>query len=148
MSRAHDAHLSCLRYPGFDDTSTVESQALGTQPSQTPRSAASRSQGASPPRRFNPTSQSKEVLTVREAAELLDVDEQTIYRKLWSGDLPGDKSTGTWRLLRSELIEPLRNRSHDRGALGTQCHAPQGTRQPRIGRRLQPLVDSPGKGAR
>jgi excisionase family DNA binding protein len=58
--------------------------------------------------RTHATDLEHEVLTVREAAQLLRVDQQTIYRKLWAGELPGDNSTGRWRLSREALLERTR----------------------------------------
>jgi excisionase family DNA binding protein len=37
------------------------------------------------------------VLTVRDLAELLRVDEKTIYRMAQRGELPGFKVSGSWR---------------------------------------------------
>lgn len=54
-----------------------------------------------------------EFLTPEEAAALLKVHSQTIYRKLRSGQLPGARIGGQWRLRRADidkLFEPAAKR--------------------------------------
>lgn len=45
----------------------------------------------------------QEYLTVEEAAEVLKVDSETIYRWLHANKLPGTKIGGTWRMRRSDI---------------------------------------------
>jgi excisionase family DNA binding protein len=47
-----------------------------------------------------------EVLTVKEAAALLRVCEETVRRKAFLGELPGRK-VGDWRFSRRKLLEML-----------------------------------------
>jgi len=44
-----------------------------------------------------------EVLTVRELAELLRVDEKTVYRMAQRGELPGFKVSGSWRFEQGDI---------------------------------------------
>jgi excisionase family DNA binding protein len=45
----------------------------------------------------------EDVLTVRDVARHLNVDEKTVYRLTQRGSLPGFKVAGTWRFKRSDL---------------------------------------------
>ena len=47
--------------------------------------------------------ETREILSVAEAAEYLGFDNETIYRKLNKGKLPGIKMGKEWRLKKSEL---------------------------------------------
>ena len=47
-----------------------------------------------------------EVLTVKEAAALLRVCEETVRRKAYRGELPGRK-VGDWRFVRTDLLRWL-----------------------------------------
>ena len=42
-------------------------------------------------------------LTVRQVADLLRVNERTVYRMAQRGDLPGFKVAGTWRFLEKDI---------------------------------------------
>lgn len=42
-------------------------------------------------------------MTVRDLAELLNVDEKTIYRLAHKGSIPGFKVAGTWRFQRNAI---------------------------------------------
>ena len=44
-------------------------------------------------------------LTVKQVAELLNVNERTVYRMANRGDLPGFKVAGSWRFKSSDLEE-------------------------------------------
>ena len=44
-------------------------------------------------------------MTVRDVAEFLNVDEKTIYRLVYKGELPGLKVLGSWRFQRQDLDE-------------------------------------------
>lgn len=48
-----------------------------------------------------------EVLTAKEAGELLRLHEQTIQRMAKAGDLPGHRVGNEWRFRRSELLANL-----------------------------------------
>ena len=43
------------------------------------------------------------MLTVRDLAELLRVDEKTIYRMAQRGELPGFKVSGSWRFEEGDI---------------------------------------------
>jgi excisionase family DNA binding protein len=45
----------------------------------------------------------KSVLTVKEVATLLRVDEKTVYRLVRRRDLPGFKVAGSWRFKRDDI---------------------------------------------
>ena len=45
------------------------------------------------------------VLTVRDVAKLLQVDEKTIYRLVKKKELPGFKVAGTWRFKQEDIDE-------------------------------------------
>lgn len=49
--------------------------------------------------------QSTQLMTVRDVARHLDVDEKTVYRLAQCGTPPGFKVAGTWRFERSDLEE-------------------------------------------
>jgi excisionase family DNA binding protein len=56
-----------------------------------------------------------QALTVREVAQLLQVDEKTVYRLVRKGELPGFKVAGAWRFTRPDLqqwIERQKNATH------------------------------------
>lgn len=44
-----------------------------------------------------------EILTVREVAELLKINEKTAYKLAAQGKLPGFKVGGSWRFERTEI---------------------------------------------
>lgn len=44
-----------------------------------------------------------EILTIREVAELLKINEKTAYRLAAEGRLPGFKVGGSWRFERQEI---------------------------------------------
>ncbi|ART78923.1 methylation-associated defense system helix-turn-helix domain-containing protein MAD1 [Oceanisphaera avium] len=48
---------------------------------------------------------SDEVLTIKEVAEYLKVNERTIYRLAASGELPGFRVGNAWRFKKSDLEE-------------------------------------------
>ena len=43
-------------------------------------------------------------LTVKDVADMLNVDTKTVYRLAQKHDLPGFKVAGTWRFMRSDII--------------------------------------------
>jgi excisionase family DNA binding protein len=42
-------------------------------------------------------------LTVKEVADLLNVDSKTVYRLAQRNDLPGFKVAGSWRFMRDDI---------------------------------------------
>lgn len=71
------------------------------------------------------------VLTVKEVAALLRVDEKTVYRLVKKRELPGFKVSGAWRFKRADIESWLSNRrrpSHE--------HTDASTRKQREGDRL------------
>ena len=56
------------------------------------------------------------ILTIKDVAEYLKVNERTIYRLAASGELPGFKVGNSWRFKRSELeqyIAEQHNRANE-----------------------------------
>ncbi len=43
-------------------------------------------------------------LTVKDVAELLNVDQKTIYRLAQKGGIPGFKVLGSWRFQRDDIV--------------------------------------------
>lgn len=56
-----------------------------------------------------------QVLTIKEVAEYLKVNERTIYRMASSGDLPAFKVGGSWRIKQSEFEEWIRMQHNLKG---------------------------------
>lgn len=52
-----------------------------------------------------------QILSVPEAADLLDVDVDVVYRELGAGRLPGRKVGKCWRIPRRSLLEHLAGES-------------------------------------
>lgn len=48
---------------------------------------------------------STQIMTVRDVARHLKVDEKTVYRLAQRGELPGFRVAGTWRFKRSDLYD-------------------------------------------
>ena len=71
----------------------------------------------------------REYLTVAEAAELLNLSEQTIYRRVWAGDVPVVRLTehGAIRIPRSALEVPARAPRTLAGAVEASAYG--GTRE-------------------
>ena len=55
-------------------------------------------------------------LSVEQVADLLGVQEPTIYRWLRSGELPAYKVGATWVILRNEVCEALEQRHNQAAA--------------------------------
>ncbi|ACR12484.1 helix-turn-helix domain-containing protein [Teredinibacter turnerae] len=55
------------------------------------------------------------ILTIKDVADYLKVNERTIYRLAASGDLPGFKVGNSWRFKQSELEQYIAAR-HNRGS--------------------------------
>jgi excisionase family DNA binding protein len=57
-----------------------------------------------------------QALTVKQVAELLAVNERTVYRMANSGELPGFKVSGSWRFMADDIrdwIEEQKKRAKD-----------------------------------
>lgn len=55
----------------------------------------------------------KELLTVREASQLLKINEKKLYALLKQGRLPGTKVTGKWLFPRAELERFMKGKAHE-----------------------------------
>ena len=61
-----------------------------------------------------------EILTIREVAELLKINEKTAYRLAADGKIPGFKVGGSWRFDRQEIANWIRREvAQQRGRRGT-----------------------------
>jgi excisionase family DNA binding protein len=56
-----------------------------------------------------------EILTVREVAALLKINEKTAYKLAAKGELPGFRVGGSWRFDRGEIESWIRQESAKRG---------------------------------
>jgi len=57
-----------------------------------------------------------QALTVKQVAELLSVNERTVYRMANAGELPGFKVSGSWRFMEDDIrawIEEQKKRAKD-----------------------------------
>jgi excisionase family DNA binding protein len=59
-----------------------------------------------------------EVLTAKEAAELLQVDDEVVLELARAGELPGRELGGEWRFARAALLDWLGGGTAERGAKG------------------------------
>jgi excisionase family DNA binding protein len=50
------------------------------------------------------TTDNDRALTVKDVAELLSVDQKTIYRLAQKGGIPGFKVLGSWRFQRNDIV--------------------------------------------
>ena len=57
------------------------------------------------------------ILTIKEVAEYLKVNERTVYRLAGAKKIPAFKVGGTWRFVRSDIDQWIRNQTA--GAEGT-----------------------------
>jgi len=55
-------------------------------------------------------------LTVKQVAELLQVEEKFIYRRLRTGEIKGTRLSREWRIRESDLAEYLERNSNQRHA--------------------------------
>lgn len=53
---------------------------------------------------------SDEILTIREVAELLKINEKTAYKLAAAGKLPGFKVGGSWRFERQEIASWIKRK--------------------------------------
>jgi len=51
-----------------------------------------------------------EILTIREVAELLKINEKTAYKLAHAGKIPGFKVGGSWRFERQEIARWIRRK--------------------------------------
>lgn len=51
-----------------------------------------------------------EILTIREVAELLKINEKTAYRLASAGKIPGFKVGGSWRFERREIAQWIKRK--------------------------------------
>lgn len=57
-----------------------------------------------------------EILTIREVADLLKINEKTAYRLAADGKIPGFKVGGSWRFDRQEISNWIKREvAHQRG---------------------------------
>ncbi len=60
-----------------------------------------------------------EILTIREVAELLKINEKTAYRLAAEGEIPGFKVGGSWRFERQEIALWIKRKvAEQRGGKG------------------------------
>lgn len=55
-----------------------------------------------------------EVLTIRELAELLKINEKTAYKLAADGKVPGFKVGGSWRFERQEIANWIKRKVEER----------------------------------
>ncbi len=70
-------------------------------------------------------SMEKEMLTAREAAEYLNLNEKVIYRLVKERRLPGSRITGKWTFSRSQLREWIESHSLEGTGLGPRLSEPE-----------------------
>lgn len=51
-----------------------------------------------------------EILTIREVADLLKINEKTAYKLAAAGKLPGFKVGGSWRFDRQEIVNWIKHK--------------------------------------
>jgi excisionase family DNA binding protein len=59
-----------------------------------------------------------EILTVREVAALLKINEKTAYKLAAKGQIPGFKVGGSWRFDRGEIEVWIKRQTEKRGQQG------------------------------
>jgi excisionase family DNA binding protein len=58
---------------------------------------------------------SSDILTIREVALLLKINDKTAYKLAASGELPGFKVGGSWRFRQSDIAKWINDRVIERG---------------------------------
>lgn len=53
-----------------------------------------------------------EIITIKDVAAYLKLNEKTAYRLVLNGDIPGFKVGGSWRFKRSEIKNWIEKQSH------------------------------------
>lgn len=129
-----DRGLACLVHP---DVLGI-SRDIADKGGVLPRAKASDTEGATVRTTLDPSSTECEFLTVKETARFLKVHEQTVYRKLWAGELPGVRVGDGWRIPRDELVESLKRgkSSGQDGSCESRHH-----RHPRNAGRMRAAVE-------
>ncbi len=59
-----------------------------------------------------------EILTVREVAALLKINEKTAYKLAAKGEIPGFKVGGSWRFDRGEIENWIKRQTEKQGQQG------------------------------
>jgi excisionase family DNA binding protein len=59
-----------------------------------------------------------EILTVREVAALLKINEKTAYKLAAKGEIPGFKVGGSWRFDRGEIESWIKRQTEKQGQQG------------------------------
>lgn len=59
-----------------------------------------------------------EILTVREVAALLKINEKTAYKLAAKGEIPGFKVGGSWRFDRDEIESWIKRQTEKQGQQG------------------------------
>ncbi|MBN9070510.1 MAG: helix-turn-helix domain-containing protein [Rhizobiales bacterium] len=67
-----------------------------------------------------------EILTIREMAEFLKINEKTAYKLALAGEIPGFKVGGSWRFERQEIARWIKRKIEEqkKGATGGDNSAP------------------------
>ena len=66
-----------------------------------------------------------EILTIREVAELLKINQKTAYKLASVGKIPGFKVSGSWRFERQEIANWIKHRvEKQQGAMGSDKPIP------------------------
>jgi excisionase family DNA binding protein len=65
---------------------------------------------------------SDDILTIREVAELLKINEKTAYKLAADGKLPGFKVGGSWRFERQEIANWIRRKVEEQQRGGKGDH--------------------------
>ena len=55
---------------------------------------------------------SEDILTIREVADLLKINEKTVYKLAAAGKIPGVKVGGSWRFDRAGLLSWMKTGGH------------------------------------
>lgn len=55
-----------------------------------------------------------EILTIREVAELLKINEKTAYKLALAGEIPGFKVGGSWRFERQEIANWIKRKVEEK----------------------------------
>jgi len=61
----------------------------------------------------------KDILTIKEVAEYLQVTERTLYRLAQEGKIPAFKVGNSWRFRREDLDQWIRDQTAARGEKGS-----------------------------
>lgn len=59
-----------------------------------------------------------EILTMREVADLLKINEKTAYKLAAKGEIPGFKVGGSWRFDRAEIENWIKRKTEKQGHQG------------------------------